>query len=883
MHISESEHDEFLAHYGILRKSGRYPWGSGETQNQRNRSFLDTISQHKRDGMSEGQIAKSYDMSIADLRALKSVATNEQRQSRISMAERLHEKGYSNVAIGKRMGVPESTVRNLLAPGAKDKADALLATANTLRKEVDEKGFIDVGTGIENHLGVTSTRLDTALAVLREEGYEVHRFRDPQVASGHETNKIVLCRPGTTQKEAWMNRNNVVLPGAVSKDYGHSFTAMQPPMQLHPDRLKIRYKEEGGGEADGTIYVRPGVDDISLGGNRYAQVRVAVGPTHYIKGMALYRDDLPDGVDIEFHTNKSNTGNKLDALKPNEKGANPFGTVVDQIVDQPGHPDAKVTSVMNLVNEEGDWAKWSRTLSSQMLSKQSPSLAKKQLDLTFDKRMTDFEDIQGLTNATVRRKLLKDFSDATDSASVHLKAAQMPRQAVHVILPIHDMKPNEIYAPNYTPGETVVLIRHPHGGKFEIPELTVNNNHPTAKKLLGATTRDAIGIHHSVAQHLSGADFDGDTVLVIPNNERRIKTKAPLAGLKNFDPVHSYPGYEGMKVMGNTQAQMGEISNLITDMTLKQAPEHEIERAVRHSMVVIDAEKKKLNYKQSAADNGIRALKEKYQGSARGGADTLISKSRREVRVPERKERSQKVGGPIDRETGKRVFEPTNRRKANGDLRETKTTLLAETHDAHTLSSGTPMESLYADHSNRLKALADRARLEMVNTPTPRMSASAKRAYAPQVKTLNAKLDLAERNRPLERQAQTIANATISAQKAANPNMDKKFEKKLRFQAQEEARIRVGAKKKEIEITPEEWAAIQAGAISNHKLNAILEHANMDKVREYATPKRTKAMTPGKIARAKDMADLGYSQSMIAAQLGVSVSTLNDALNGRED
>ena len=34
---------------------------------------------------------------------------------------------------------------------------------------------------------------------------------------------------------------------------------------------------------------------------------------------------------------------------------------------------------------------------------------------------------------------------------------------------------NEIYAPNYRDGENVVLIRYPHGGIFEIPELIVNN------------------------------------------------------------------------------------------------------------------------------------------------------------------------------------------------------------------------------------------------------------------------------------------------------------------------------------------------------------------------------------------------------------------------
>ena len=46
-----------------------------------------------------------------------------------------------------------------------------------------------------------------------------------------------------------------------------------------------------------------------------------------------------------------------------------------------------------------------------------------------------------------------------------------------------------------------------------------------------------------------------------------------------------------IKIMKNTQTEMGKISNLITDMTLKGATQDELARAVRHSMVVIDAEK----------------------------------------------------------------------------------------------------------------------------------------------------------------------------------------------------------------------------------------------------------------------------------------------------
>lgn len=117
----------------------------------------------------------------------------------------------------------------------------------------------------------------------------------------------------------------------------------------------------------------------------------------------------------------------------------------------------------------------SKNLSSQFLSKQPIQLIKKQLDLTYADAADEFSEICSLNNPTVKRKLLLDFADECDSAAVHLKAAALPRQSTQVILPLNAMKETEIFAPNYRDGEKVVLIRYPHGGTFEIPELTVNN------------------------------------------------------------------------------------------------------------------------------------------------------------------------------------------------------------------------------------------------------------------------------------------------------------------------------------------------------------------------------------------------------------------------
>lgn len=871
---------DYLAHYGILRKSGRYPWGSGETQSARNRSFLDTVEGLRKDGLSETEIARGFGMTTTDLRALKSIAKNEEKQAQILMANRLKDKGYSNVAGARRMGINESTFRTLIEPAQQDKTDVLVTTSNMLKKQVDEKGYIDVGTGVEHHLGISSTKLSTAVSRLKEEGYTIHYVKVEQLGTGQQTTMKVLAKPDTPYSEVYRNRGNIKQVTDHSEDGGRSFLGLKPPLVVSPKRVSVRYAEQGGADADGVIYVRPGVKDVSLGAARYAQVRINVAGTHYLKGMAMYKDDLPDGVDLQFNTNKHDTGNKLDAMKKlKDDPDNPFGAVVRQITHA-----GKVTSAMNIVNEEGNWSDWSRTLSSQMLSKQPPILAKNQLDMTYENKKRDLDEIMSLTNPAVRRKLLESYADDVDSSAVHLKAAALPRQGSHVILPVNSLKEGEIYAPNYNNGERVALVRYPHGGIFEIPELTVNNNHPQAKKLLG-NAKDAVGIHSKVAERLSGADFDGDTVLVIPNNHGRVKSSPALDGLKGFDPqVYKIPEGSGIKPISarTKQVEMGVVSNLITDMTIQKANTAELARAVRHSMVVIDAEKHKLNYKQSAIDNGIAQLKAKYQGGARAGAATLISRANSDIRVDERKPRSAAKGGAVDRATGQLVFEKTGstytNRKGDTVVKQIKSKKLAETADAHTLSSGTVVEKIYADHSNKLKGLANQARREAVNTKSMAYSPSAKAAYSDQVRTLDSKLTLALKNAPLERQAQVLANAVVAQKRAANPNMENAELKKVKAQALNEARIRTGAKKNRIEITPTEWAAIQAGAISTNKLNQILANADLDQVKKLATPKTVVTMTPAKTSRAQAMLAAGYTQAEVAGALGVSLSTLKTAI-----
>lgn len=918
-----------LFHYGTPRKSGRYPWGSGEDPNQHSSDFLNYVDDLRRKGLSEVEISKGMGITTSQLRARKTIAKNTVRSEERARAIRLKEKGYSNVEIGRQMNKNESSIRALLDPVLQERADILEATSKVLKDSVAKKGYIDVGLGVENHLGISRTKLKTSLEALKEEGYEIHYVQVDQAGTGKKTTIMVLAEPGTPWKDVNQNKNNIqMVTDFHTKDGGRTYYGLDPIKNVDSKSIKIIYKEDGGSEKDGLIELRRGVDDLSLGNSRYAQVRIGVDGTHFLKGMAMYSDNLPDGINILYNTNKSKDvpANKVfkvmmpDMNDPKAKAILKLkiseseqtalledGVRKGSIKPDPDNPFGAVIKaggqkgVLNIVNEEGDWTSWSKSLSTQILSKQSKTLIKDQLDLAFKIKQEEYEEIMSLTNPIVKKTLLNSFADDCDSSAVHLKAAALPRQGWHVILPFPDIKETEVYAPNYRNGEKVVLIRHPHGGTFEIPELTVNNKKLSIKSIIG-NAKDSIGIHPKVAERLSGADFDGDTVLVIPTNGKKIKTSPPLKGLQNFDPKVSYPGYEGMpKIKSQTkQLKMGDISNLITDMTIMGASDSEIARAVRHSMVVIDSEKHNLNYKQSYLDNGISALKKKYQGSEKAGATTLISRSSSVLRVPDRKEGatidpktgkpykiSSKTGKPvtlyIDPKTGKKLYTETNEEYTTKDgklIKKTiKSTKMAEVDNAYELSSGTNIENIYASYANKLKSLANTSRKNMLETQNTPYSPSAKIVYDKEVNSLKAKLNIALKNAPIERQAQLLANKVVQLKKQNNPNLDNPTLQKIKGQAIAEARIRTGASKTRIDIQPKEWQAIQAGAVSTNVLEQILSNTDLDKVKQYATPRTTSTISPAKLAKAKAMVTSGYTQAEIADSIGISVGTLSKAMN----
>ena len=889
--------DDILMHYGVKRRSGRYPWGSGDNPFQHGGDFLSRVEELQSQGKSEKEIAEELKMSTTDLRMQVRVAKHERRMVLADRAKSLREEGKTLDEIAKIMGYNnDSSVRALLNENTATNKNKARQTAERLKQELAEKGALDVGSGAERELGVSSGVLQEALFILETEGYNRFGVGVPQVNNPkNRTITPIISVPDIDQRQVYQDLSLVKSVGEYhSTDGGESWDKREYPASISSERVKIRYAEEGGLAKDGVIELRRGVPDLDLGASHYAQVRIMVDGTHYLKGMAMYSEDMPDGVDIIFNTNKRSGTPKLDVLKKIQNDPdNPFGAFIkaggqSHYIAEDG---TEKLSAINKLKEEGDWDKMSKNLSSQFLSKQPIKLIQTQLDLTYADAEDEFSEICSLTNPTVKKKLLMDFADECDSAVVHLKAAALPRQSTQVILPLTAMKETEIYAPNYRDGEKVALVRYPHGGTFEIPILTVNNKNKSAISILGPRTRDAVGINAKVAERLSGADFDGDQVVVIPTGGRvNIKSTPALAGLKDFDAKVEYSteGKTGIRLLSKeaTQIEMGKISNLITDMTLKGAPESDIVKAVKHSMVVIDAAKHKLDYKRSEQENDIATLRKKWQGytdengKERGGASTLLSRRKQDVEVPERQ-----GSGRIDKQTGKVIYKESGRTYLDAKGREvqatTKIKLLDKTDDIRTLSSGTLVEDAYADYANKMKALANRARLEYVATPTLARSASAARTYQPEVDRLTSALRLAQLNAPREREAQRIANARVKAKVDANNITDKDEISKIRRAAISDARIETGASGKgtRITISDGEWEAIQAGAISDTTLKEILRYADPDVVRERATPRTRTEVSEARANRIRAMANSGHTNAEIADALGISPSAVSRILN----
>lgn len=992
---------EALMHYGTKFHSGRYPYGSGEDPFQHDGDFLTRIDRLKKEGWKEDSegVRKEFGMTLEEYRNEKYWSEWTRKNEQIARVHSLKEKGYGVSAIGREIGESESTIRGWLKAEEQAKIDGTnakepKAIADFLKEKIAEKGMpIDVGASNEIILGVKRTTLDKALYALESEGYTIKQNRIPQPNNpNNRTTQMVLCPPGSARNAAFQwDKIATIEDYKFDENTSSVKKKFTYPESLDSKRLMVRYADDAdsdgitGIQKDGTIELRRGVADLDLKGDRYSQVRILVDGTHYLKGMAIYSDDMPDGVDVVFNTNKKKgtpaLGEKDNTvLKPIKNDPeNPFGSTIKD-ADEGGqywYNDPKTgeekLGLINKKSSQGDWSEWADALPSQFLSKQSKKLAERQLGLAAKERYNEYDSICAIDNPTIKKHFLKSFADDCDGAAVNLKAAALPGQKYHVIISINNQKDTEIYAPGYDNGTKLALIRYPHGGIFEIPVLTVNNNNKLAKKIIGDDSIDAVGITSKVAEQLSGADFDGDTVMCIPTDygDVHIDRSPPLEKLKDFEPKDVYrtekraDGYyniygDKIKIMTTTDKEMGVISNLITDMTLSGgATDDELARAVRHSMVVIDAEKHKLDYKRSEVENGIAELKKKYQRTVNpdgtiktGGASTIVSRAKGTTRVPKRRGQAR-----IDKETGEQTYllaEPKDRfyvdmkkdkktgivtvvttdgkkikydsnnpdeverykpvptyhgkgesatvtysNKA-GDIsynvreRTQDVTNMAKTNDAYTLvSEGRhPMELLYADYANSMKALANQARKEMVSTGSLEYNPSAAKVYKEEVDQLMAALNNAEKNKVRERQALRLTNADIIAKTTADEESgidvtSKAYKKDLRKTKQQSLtknRQIAGAisrRDRNITITDRQWEAIQAGAIHDSTLKRILANADADDLRQRATPRESRAVTKGQLNRMKSMSASGkYTIGEIANQLGLSVSTVKKYLEG---
>lgn len=935
--VSDNEYNSWLAHIGVDHTkgtpgSGRYEWGSGKHPYQRTGFSYDDYLDLVKAGYSQKEIAEHFNMidingqpNIQELRDNRSIALAYKRQDDVTKATDLYNQGLGYSAIGKKMGISESSVRSLLQnTAAQETKNAIFKTADVIRDSVDEKGVIDIGSGTEQILGVSPTRYKSAIRALENAGYHTYNLYSNQLGSQNQQTTIkVLTKPDITQEEAteYLKNASIGIPvlDIHSQDNGLTFYGIERPKSIDSKRVGIGYDPE----KEGLVEIRRGVEDVSLGKNKYAQIRVAVDDKYYIKGMATYSDNLPDGIDILVNTKKpvgtplrgeDNEHSVLKELKTKNDGSidwdNPFGAAIKMsngvTVGQRHYKDENgkdQLSVINIINEEGDWSGWKKTLSSQMLSKQSIDLIRQQLDISSNAKQQEFDEINSIQNPTVRKRLLYSFADECDSAAADLSAAALPRQSSHAIIPIKSLNDNEIFAPNYRNGEKVVLIRYPHAGQFEIPELVVNNKNAEGKRIIGEHARDAVGITMKTAMKLSGADFDGDTVLVIPNNDGKISVNnsAKFKELNNFDTGIYYNPKLPKMPDKTKQMKMGETTNLIADMTLKGAPAEDLIPAVKYSMVVIDAQKHSLDYKKAYKDYDIAKLKEKYRGDAQKGASTIITRAGSPQYINQRKlAKSNKELGivnGIDINTGKKVYVDTGKTKwtpvkdkKTGEITGWKQALKKDKiermyleDDAFKLvgSKEDPKEVAYANFANKMKSLAQQSRKIAVNTENMKRNPDSVKAYAKEVASLNNKLKEVKANKYLERQAQILGNKRYyAAKRDGDYNLDQL--KRLQNECIAGARLSIGAKKPTINITPKEWAAIDAGAVSSNILTEIINNTSLETIRAYIMPRQTQrslvSYTDECLIRSM-AARPGVTQAEIADAMGLSTSTINTILN----
>ena len=682
--------DDYIMHIGVGpddnppgRGSGRYAKGSGKNPYQHGEDFFTREARIKAEhpGITRPELAdlmgiynKHHQPSTTEYDRIRKAAVQNRDNARRFEAIDMFNQGLTRKEIGERLGVADTTIGNWIREGEDSKKLIPTRTSKLLKDYVDKNKYVDISVGTYTAFpGVTSGNFETAVAMLEAEGYHRHQVTIKSEATGKDLKYDCLIPPDYTFGDLMEHKFDIVNPAAalhvISPEGELSSLGIKggKPTSIDVSRIQVDYDSP----KDGAIELRRGVDDISLGGKSYAQVRIAVDDSHYIKGMAYYRDDMPPGIDIIVCSNKKEGTPLLvkddpdakQVLKPmktiKDKNGNvigvdwdnPFGASISQKSEIMGtvhdyyDKDGNLKrSAINVVKEEGDWDAYTKRISSQYWAKQPVETATRQLSLSVDQKKVDLESIRAIENPTVRKHFLAEFAEDCESAAVHLYAAPFKNQSTKVLLPCPELKDNEAYIPGLADGTKVALVRYPFAGSFESPLLTVRNTGSPAQKIAPLTSKDVCCLNKHRLDQLSGADCDGDVVTVIPVDDTVKVNTMPdtLDGLKGFDTKSAFPKYDGMKPMSHRThgTEMGKTTNLIMDMFIKNAPIKEIEPVVRHSMVVVDAEKHVLNWKASEQASHILELKHIYQDNGDGhtGASTIITKAKSPKSVPERKE-----------------------------------------------------------------------------------------------------------------------------------------------------------------------------------------------------------------------------------------------------
>ena len=241
--------EEMLMHYGMPRRSGRYPYGSGEDPYQHGRDFLGRVDELRKKNFTytdpqtgktysgDTAIAKSMGLSTTQFRTEIGLAKDERRMLDVARAKSLQKDGKGATEIGREMGIPESTVRSLLNEKSEARMHQAQKTADFLKarmKEVEaDGGMIDIGVGVERELGISKEKLQQAVYILEREGYNVYSGRIPQVTNpGQYTTQKVLCPPGSKHSDIYNFDKIHSLNEYTSRDDGETFTKFVYPKSM---------------------------------------------------------------------------------------------------------------------------------------------------------------------------------------------------------------------------------------------------------------------------------------------------------------------------------------------------------------------------------------------------------------------------------------------------------------------------------------------------------------------------------------------------------------------------------------------------------------------------------------------------------------------------